>query len=55
MTTLVARILLNTGYRFPKYGLFGRDCRGRQLLRLVGINCVRCNLAADSLLMSLER
>jgi hypothetical protein len=55
MTSIVARILLNTGYRFPKYGLFGRDCRGRRLLKLVGINCVRCNLAADSLHMSLER
>jgi hypothetical protein len=55
MTRIVARILLNTGYRFPKYGLFGRDTRSRQILRWVGINAVRCNLAADTLHMQLAR
>ena len=55
MTTLIARILLNTGYRFPKYGWFGRDTRSRRMLRVIGINCVACNLAADSLWSSLER
>jgi hypothetical protein len=55
MTTIAARIMMNTGYRFPKYGLFGRGTRSRQMLKLIGINAVRCNLAADSLHMSLER
>ncbi len=55
MTRIVARVLLNTGYRFPKYGLFGRGTCSREMLRLIGINCVRCNLAADSLLMNLAQ
>lgn len=49
MTSIIARILLNTGYRFPKYGLFGRDTRSRRLLKLIGINAVKCNNAADDL------
>jgi hypothetical protein len=55
MARLIARILLNTGYRFPKYGLFGRGTRSRRLLRLIGIDAVTCNVYADDLYISLER
>jgi hypothetical protein len=55
MQTILARILLNTGYRFPKYGLFGRGTRSRRLLKLIGIDVVRCNDTADRLHISLTR
>lgn len=48
MTTLIARILIATGYRFPKHdGWFCRGSLGREALRLVGISCVACNVRAD--------
>jgi hypothetical protein len=55
MTRIVARILMNTGYRFPKYGTFGRGTYSRKALRLIGIDAVVCNIAADNLYISLER
>lgn len=48
METIIVKILKVTGYRFPKHeGWFCRDSFSREVLRAVGISCIRCNVRAD--------
>jgi hypothetical protein len=44
MNAIAYIIMRVTGYRFPKYGLFGRDTRSREIIQWVGINPVFLNL-----------
>jgi hypothetical protein len=44
MNILAYGIMRVTGYRFPKYGLFGRDTKSREILQWIGINPIFLNI-----------